>query len=286
MSSSLGLRVMTEADLPFADTVRSLAGWNQTREDWHRFLKMEPSGCFVAEWDSTPAGTATTITYGVGLGWIGMVLVHPDYRRRGIGNALLKGCIDYLRERGVRCIKLDATPLGKAVYDRLGFESEWSLARWERTGAHPRSPAGPDIRSWREADAELIDEFDAPAFGTSRLPLVRALASGSRVALVLQSDPDRITGYGMLRTGSQALYLGPCSAVSTATGISIIESLVDRCGAERIFWDIPDANEASVEWARRHGFTQQRPLVRMYLGENTAPGDARKQFALAGPEVG
>src|SRR5258708_8661778 len=180
MSSPLGIRVMTEGDRRFADTVRSLAGWNQTPDDWNRFLTMEPGGCFVAEWDATPAGTATTITYGAELGWIGMVLGHPDYRRMGIGNALLKRCIDYLRERGVRCIKLDATPLGKAVYDRLGFGSEWNLARWERAGIPPHSAAGrPGIRSWRDADAAMIDEFDAPAFWTSRLLLRGPAASGS-----------------------------------------------------------------------------------------------------------
>src|SRR5256885_742127 len=92
MSSPLRVRVITEGDLPFAENVCSLAGWNQTPGDWRRFLAMEPAGCFVAEWDGLPAGTATTITYGFDLAWIGMVLVHPDYRRRGIGNALLGGC--------------------------------------------------------------------------------------------------------------------------------------------------------------------------------------------------
>ena len=39
MSSPLTLRVMTDADLPFADSVRALAGWNQTPRDWLRFLR-------------------------------------------------------------------------------------------------------------------------------------------------------------------------------------------------------------------------------------------------------
>lgn len=287
MSSPLRIRVMTEEDLSFADSVRTLAGWNQTPGDWRRFLEMEPGGCFVAEWDGSPAGTATTIAYGLELAWIGMVLVHPDYRRRGIGNALLHRCIESLRARGVRCIKLDATPLGRTVYENLGFKSEWSLARWERVGTHPElRTADPDIRAWRETDATLLDRADAAAFGTSRLRLLRTLAATGRDALVLQRGPGPIAAYGMLRSGSRALYVGPCSASSPADGIRVIAALVQRCGEERIFWDIPDANEAAVEWARQHGFTQQRPLLRMFLGENIAPGDPWKQFALAGPEVG
>jgi GNAT superfamily N-acetyltransferase len=53
-----------------------------------------------------PAGTATTIGYGTDLAWIGMVLVHPDHRRHGVGRALLAHCIAFLRERRIRSIKL------------------------------------------------------------------------------------------------------------------------------------------------------------------------------------
>lgn len=30
------------------------------------------------------------------------------------------------------------------------------------------------------------------------------------------------------------------------------------------YWDIPDQNSVAVEWAKQHGFTAQRPLIRMY----------------------
>ena len=129
MSSPLRFRVLGRDDLPFADSLRALAGWNQTLGDWERFLVTEPTGCFLAEWNGTPAGTATTMVYGPELAWIGMVLVHPDFRRRGIGQGLLRHCINSLRERGVRCIKLDATPLGRTVYEGLGFRDEWTLKR-------------------------------------------------------------------------------------------------------------------------------------------------------------
>ena len=129
MNSALRLRLLKRADLAFADSVRALAGWNQTMEDWERFLSAEPDGCFLAEWNGASAGTATTTVYERELAWIGMVLVHPEFRRRGIGRALLERCIEYLRSRGVRCIKLDATPLGEKVYAGLGFKDEWTRLR-------------------------------------------------------------------------------------------------------------------------------------------------------------
>src|SRR5580658_3995749 len=105
MKAPLRVRAMRQSDLAFADSLRALAGWNQTMADWQRFLTMQPEGCFLAEWDGAQAGTATTVVYGSDLAWIGMVLVHPEFRRRGIGRALLLKCIEHLRARRVRCIK-------------------------------------------------------------------------------------------------------------------------------------------------------------------------------------
>ena len=287
MNSSLRLRLLTRADLPFADSVRALARWNQTPDDWQRFLATEPDGCFLAEWNGGPAGTATTTVYGPELAWIGMVLVHPEYRRRGVGLALLQRCIEYLRGREVRCIKLDATPLGKKVYDDLGFKDEWTLTRWECARCHPRATVFDSrLRTWRDSDARRIAPLDSEAFGVPRNEIVRALAQQSRCALVLESQPGSLAAYGFIRSGSQALYLGPLVAESADAGIRLVEALVAQSAAQKIFWDIPDQNDVAVKCAKEHGFTAQRLLTRMYLGENSTPGDPQKQFALAGPELG
>jgi len=287
MNTPIRLRLMTRADLPFADSVRASAGWNQTFADWERFLETEPEGCFLAEWNSSPAGTATTTVYGLELGWIGMVLVHPEYRRRGIGRALLERCVEHLRARGVRCIKLDATPLGKQVYDSLGFKDEWTMTRWVCPAAPPQPAAlEPGLRSLRTTDAELIEPLDVAAFGVSRQALRRTLAQHSRCALVLAPSADGIAGYGLLRTGSQALYLGPVVAHSPDAGRLLLDALVDHGAGQRIFLDVPDRNAAAVAWAGERGCTAQRPLTRMFLGENLRPGDENLQFALTGPETG
>ena len=287
MNPRVDIRALRRDDLPFADTVRSLAGWNQTLEDWHRFLAMEPKGCFLAEWDGQPAGTATTITYGSSVAWIGMVLVHPDRRRLGVGTALLLRCIDYLRERGVSSIKLDATPAGKQVYDGLGFQVEWPLARWDCKAPLPRlASARPEIRAWRPSDAARVDALDRAAFGASRMRLLQALAPQSLHALVFEASAGSVEGYGFMRKGTRADYLGPIAAASAEAGLALVEALLAQCHAESVFWDIPDANVPAVQWARQHGFVMQRPLIRMFLGTNSAPSDAQMQFALAGPEVG
>ena len=283
--SPLSLRLLRHKDLPFADSLRALVGWNQTFDDWERFLALEPDGCFLAECNGAPAGTATTLVYGPDLAWIGMALVHPDYRRRGIGRALLERCLEHLRVREARCVKLDATPLGKQVYDALGFKEEWTLTRWVyRHAPSPLPLPEPMLRTWRATDAEQIESLDRTAFGLSRQRLLRSLARQSRCALVLESEG--ISGYGMLRSGSHALYLGPVVAQAAVAGIRLLDALVARSEGQTIFLDVPDQNAAATAWAQEHGCTAQRALTRMFLGENLRPGHPNQQFTIAGPESG
>jgi len=287
MHASLRIRQLAHADLPFADRVRDLAGWNQTRDDWERFLAMEPDGCFLAEWEGEQAGTATTTRYGTTLAWVGMVLVHPSYRRRGIGSALLEQCLDHLWRCGVRCVKLDATPLGQTMYDRLGFQTEWIFARWSGRATGLRAnPSGVGLRPWCSTDLSESEVLDAAVFGASRRRLLGALAAQSSAALVLESPAGSTAGFGLLRAGSRALYLGPVVATSEQAGLGLVEALLARSEGQTVFWDIPDPNTAAVSWAERHGFTVQRRLTRMHLGNSLAPSDPRRQFALSGPETG
>ena len=47
-AESISVRVMTTADIPLGERLTQLAGWNQTEADWHRFLALSETGCFVA----------------------------------------------------------------------------------------------------------------------------------------------------------------------------------------------------------------------------------------------
>src|SRR5437867_4332274 len=50
------MRRMTSDDLDFADALRALANWNQTRQHWQWLLAQAPDGCFIAETDGLRAG--------------------------------------------------------------------------------------------------------------------------------------------------------------------------------------------------------------------------------------
>lgn len=49
------------------------------------------------------------------------VYVEPDWRRRGVGEALMRTVLDALAERGIRRVVLHASADGRGLYERLGF---------------------------------------------------------------------------------------------------------------------------------------------------------------------
>ena len=57
-------------------------------------------------------------------GYIWNVYVESAYRRQGIGSRLTSEAIDYLRSLGCTHAILHASPLGKLVYEKLGFEAK------------------------------------------------------------------------------------------------------------------------------------------------------------------
>jgi ribosomal protein S18 acetylase RimI-like enzyme len=286
--NDVAFRRMTEADLPSADRLREIAGWNQTIDDWHRFVALEPDGCFVAVRGPEVIGTVTTTTYDRALAWIGMMLVHPDHRERGIGSSLMRQVLEYLESRGVTCIRLDATPAGRPVYEKLGFVSERSLTRHERPSAiESLLPAASPVvlRDLIERDWSGAGEIDTRCFGVPRERLLRKLHERCRRALVCERE-GQVVGWGMLRPGMKADYLGPLECTATDVLVPLATALLRNAEKRAVFWDVPDDNEAAVAVARKLSFHPVRPLTRMRLGSSGVVSDPRAMFGIADPGLG
>jgi GNAT superfamily N-acetyltransferase len=133
------VRLLERADLAACMALKDEAGWNQTEQDWLELFERAPQGCFGIDAGGALAGTATVVCYGTDLAWIGMVLTASRFRRRGIATALVEHALAYAQARCIAWTKLDATPLGRPLYSRLGFEDECAVERWLRPGAPART---------------------------------------------------------------------------------------------------------------------------------------------------
>jgi GNAT superfamily N-acetyltransferase len=274
------IRPLTFDDIGAMSRLRDVAGWNQTEQDLRRLLKLEPEGCFAACLDGQVVGTTTTTTYGTDLAWIGMVLVDPDYRRRGIATALTERALAYLRSRGVRTIKLDATPAGRPVYERLGFEPDGRLERWA-------GEARGEVVDTLTADWQDVAPMDRLVFGADRGNLMRTTLADSAKPLFLRlGEKSNVAGYAVGRPGVRAGYIGPVVADSIETVRALLPPVFAGFQGQPIYVDIDAEFPGAIELMREFGFTPQRELLRMRFGPAIRLARSPRVFAIAGPEVG
>ncbi|MCA9132769.1 MAG: GNAT family N-acetyltransferase [Planctomycetales bacterium] len=287
-------RVFEPSDIDFALRVGAEAGWNQVAADWRRTLAHAPQGCFLATCDGQPAGTVTTTAYGTTLAWIGMMLVDPSFRRRGVATQLMNRSIQYLRDCQVQCIKLDATPAGHQVYQRLGFQDERIFHRWvctlpplrggslnDLSNEQPFAATDPPVGT-QSFDRERWAVPDRAAFGADRGAWLTRLASDSQL---VQCD----AGYGMLRPGRLASYLGPLVADSLQDATYIVSQLLSLPNRQRplqVFWDIPGDNRPAESLAEQLGFKPVRELIRMWLEQPLSVPRPKSLYALGDPATG
>ncbi len=275
------IRRMTIDDLPLGLRLTRQAGWNQTESDWQRFMNMEPDGCFVAELDGSSAGTTTTCIFD-GVAWIAMVLVDKSVRGRGIGTGLLKHALDYLQERNIRTVRLDATPAGRPIYEKLGFVPEYELGRYEGVVRTP-----PPASSVSNATAQVVSdiiEFDHRITGTHRAKMLTRLFQEFPEFVRCVRRGSKMQGYVAARPGANAIQIGPCIATAS-DGPSLLSDSFRRCVGKRVFIDVPLDNVGAVRMAEAAQLTVQRCFTRMCLGERISD-NVQAIWASSGPEKG
>lgn len=277
------LRLMTAADIPAGMRLKDLAGWNQTTADWKRFLGASPEGCFVAEVAGRVVGTATTIVYEGRFAWIGMVLVDPEARDRGIGTQLLDKTLEHLDAIRIHTHKLDATRQGQPIYRKRGFATEYEIERWVLARRATQQAAEQGIPG---RDLARILKVDREVFGADRSGLLTSLdrdAPELTLAVVREGD---LTGYSLGRRGSLADHLGPWMARDESSARELLDDFLRRSSRERIFVDCLKSNPFARALLRARGFEYSRPLTRMFRGPNSHPGRPELLCAVLGPEFG
>lgn len=278
---SFRVRAMTAGDILAGMRLCNLAGWNQTGTDWERFLAASPGGCFVAEAHGDVAGTVATIAYEGRFAWIGMVLVDPARRGQGIGTRLLEVATEHLDRSGLPCIKLDATPQGKPLYQKLGFQSEYELERWqlERPSQAPSAVAHGPLR-------ESILRLDREVFGADRSELLRSISRGDPDLVLAAGTEENPVGYALGRRGALADQLGPWVAHDESAAAGLLDEFLLRSSSQKVLVDAMCDSPWARKLLRECGFQYSRTLTRMYRGRNSFPGRPELQGAILGPEFG
>jgi GNAT superfamily N-acetyltransferase len=277
------IRPMTVADLPLGMRLKAQAGWNQTEADWRRYLRLGREGCFVAELDGSAVGTTATFIFNE-VAWVAMVLVDEAARGHGIGTALMQHALAFLDERGIRSVRLDATPLGRPIYEKLGFVAEYTLARYEGV-LRSLGRDGPVVEPVAAGGLTQALRLDWEVTQTVRIGLLMRLFDEDPDVFRMVRRGEEYVAFLASRPGSNARQLGPLAAKDEAAARALLADAATRYAGARVFIDVPRPNLAAVRVVEATGLTTQRELLRMGRGQ---PVRERIEWlwASSGPEKG
>jgi GNAT superfamily N-acetyltransferase len=273
------------------DDVRALVAesrWNQLPADWRIFI--EHGRVYAAQTaEGRIVATTATLPYGGHFAWISMVLVKGEYRRHGLATRLMRQAMDELA-RGARIPILDATPDGRAVYRRLGFEDSWGFARLRRSerpsaAATFVEPADVTIRAIVDQDWPELCAYDATAFGADRSAVLAGLRGRLHPAELVAERAGRIVGFALGRDGALAGQVGPLIAEDETIAAALLARALDGLEGP-LFVDLADSKHELRSCLDARGFASVRPFTRMLYGSSARFDDPARTFAVIGPEFG
>jgi ribosomal protein S18 acetylase RimI-like enzyme len=276
---------MGRDDLPIAASYTAAEGWvSEDLATFKGFYQHDPAGCLLARLDGQPVGIGIATSYGES-GFIGELIVHPDYRGRGIGATMLKHAINYLHRRGAMTIYLDGVPNAVPLYERYGFRKVCRSLRFTgKTNSVPHTTVRPLLAS----DLPAVYTLDRQEFGADRSSFLAYRLQNYPGLCKVMVDGEHICGFILGRRGEGWIAAGPWVVSNRALQPEfMLESLACEASHLPLALGILECNRRGVEMFLSLGFeARPEPPWRMALGPCENLGASAACLAIGSPAKG
>lgn len=265
------LRRLRQEDAPRGHALSLAVGWSLTLGSWQRMITWGGRGAFGLFVGDTLAATTIAFAYGQDRAWIGAVITHPEYQRRGYARRVMDVTLDFLRAEGVRHVLLDATEQGRPLYASYGFEPVYNVEIW--TG-RASSYLGSRARPLRQEDLGAVVDLDASVFGVARGRVIRRLVADFPHLAWVDEEQGEIAGFLLAqndRNNGGVTHLGPWMARSPWSAEKLLRTGLSVLIGQEVRVDIPDRNSRATVFAHNHDLHYSRHCVRMHLGRGEPP---------------
>ncbi len=290
------IRRMERGELDFALGLAGAEGWNPGLADAESFWQADPEGHFLGLLDGRAVATLSAVRYagdgqgpdsGSGFGFIGLYIVVPEQRGRGLGCRLWDAALGALT---VPTIGLDAVLAQQDTYRKSGFALAMRNCRYEGRFANTSGKAMPaGLSPLAEFPLDEVLAFDRRSFPARREAFLRSwLSAPGHTALGLRRG-DRLAGYGVVRPCGVGSKIGPLFADDDSAAHALFHGLSQAAAASDksgpVFLDVPMPHAGAVRLAEAHGLRPVFETGRMYRGP--APElDLGRVFGITSFELG
>lgn len=253
-------------------------GWNPGLSDPACFFAQDPEGFFVGRLDGEPVSSVSVVTYGDDYAFLGFYLVRPDQRGRGHGLATWKTA---LAHAGERTVGLDGVVAQQDNYRQSGFAPAHRTFRY--SGVLPETAVPADVRP--VDDAALLAAYDRACHPADRPRFLEHWLTADGHRALARIVDGRLTGYGVVRPGRDALRIGPLFADTAADARALFAGLAAEAAGRELAVDVPEPNTAAVALVEEYGLTPSFETARMYTGP-IRPYAAERVFGVTTLELG
>lgn len=241
----------------------SYIGWDYNREEVETIFN---SGIVYGVWNERKEliASAAIILYGEALASIGMVIVHPDYKGRGIGKVITNSCMNSVSAQTP--IMLIATDEGKPLYEKLGFRVVSYVSKYicNSYNANNHCIENEDyMMNYEECDLEKIIKIDENAFGTNRKVFLKKRIMQSEQCNVVKDKEQNVLGYGLSIQTPENKIIGPVVAKNNAMAMRIVHDLA-RGHNGKLRMDVPEGKNDFMKELEIAGFKKvNKPPIMM-----------------------
>jgi ribosomal protein S18 acetylase RimI-like enzyme len=278
------IRPITDADLETADAILSLdfEGPVSRIHDLRNYRRMQPDGWFLALRGDRPAGMVGAIVYGA-YAHIGLMAVHPEMQRQGIGLALMQYILARLDREGVPQVVLDASRAGQPLYEKLGFVAGELTHMFRRKGDFVGTDLPSDVRLMTGRDLADVAGLDATAFGANRLNALKILLEACpQRAFITHDESGQVAGYLI----AQENRIGPCVAILPEYAERLLQAALTLSYQDALSVAVPSENRWAVGLLPGYGFELSRSNRHMVKGPGGFPGRREMVYAQASLAIG
>lgn len=259
-------RLLSRPELDLALSWAAGEGWNPGRRDADAFWAADPEGFYGMELSDELIGSASIVSYGGTLGFVGLFIVRPEWRGRGLGTQFWNFFLARLRQRlnpGASAA-LDGVFAMQGYYAKSGFVFSHRNLRMEGIGVS--SPAAPELVELSTLPFCDVAAFDRAHFGADRPEFLRRwIRPEGGLGLGFLRE-GALAGCGVIRPCRRGFKIGPLFAADAGAAEALFSALSSHAAGQPVFLDTPENNPEARQLAVRHGLTETFGCARMHLG--------------------
>lgn len=239
-------------------------GWNPGLHDAACFHAADPDGFLVAECGGEPVGCISAVSYAGRFGFIGLYIVRPDWRGRGIGLRLWTAGMKRLSGH---VVGLDGVPAQQDNYRKSGFVLAWKNVRFGGTSSAAKPRASAPIVPLASVDFSALCAYDRRVFPAPRDTFLRCWTVMPDATGLGWLADGKLAGWGLLRRCRAGHKIGPLVADTPEIASALYAALCAAVPAgDTVYLDVPLPNAAAVALAQAQGLRSVFETARMYAG--------------------